>query len=318
MRVPPCRQRAIVIEDDAVEGLGIVRQNGRRQVVSVRDLAQMAQIRGRNDRRQNVHGSGLGSALRGQRFHQRTHHGVKALDVPVLEAGSRGRDHRQMGAALFIVTTEESSHIFSDGLGQTGGGHGDKRRLVLPDHIVEGAVQIGFAAEHRLRFAKARRGHVHGFAEVADEIAADVGRAQPCAPWSKGTVSRTPALARAAPRGAHRVHGFTVASPEVEWTALGSVAQLTGHRLCFRRHCPGRFARHQGPDGDSWPWRGSRARRPRTLETGERDLALVVVVAKAQAQLVGNGALFDPADEHVDVLLDKKVGQARARWCHRR
>ena len=45
------------------------------------------------------------------------------------------------------------------------------------------------------------------------------------------------------------------------------------------------------------------------LEAGQGFLALVVVVAEADAQLVGDGPLLDAADEQVHVLLLQKAGQ---------
>jgi hypothetical protein len=45
------------------------------------------------------------------------------------------------------------------------------------------------------------------------------------------------------------------------------------------------------------------------MKAFQRDLALVVVVAEADPQLVRDGPLLDPADEHVHVLFLDELGQ---------
>ena len=53
------------------------------------------------------------------------------------------------------------------------------------------------------------------------------------------------------------------------------------------------------------------------LETGQGLFPLVVVVAEADAQLVGDGPLLHAADEQVDLLLLDEIGTAPAGWCRR-
>ena len=68
-------------------------------------------------------------------------------------------------------------HVLADGFRQAGRGRADELRLVLAGDVQRALREILAAAENRAFLVEVRRRDVNRFAEMADEIAADVGRA---------------------------------------------------------------------------------------------------------------------------------------------
>ena len=183
---------------------------------------------------------------------------------------------------------------------------------VLADEVVEGFFQVVAAAEDRARLAEVGRGDIDGLLEMADHVTADVGRA------ALGAVDQGDA-ALDAPEGDARPQGRAelarVPRRDERRPALSSGVQL----FCLFSSCT---SPHFGSNVHaSLPGRGElpdRAHDRRVdlpaeiehaLKTCEGYLALVVVIAKADAHLVCDGPLLYPADEEIHALLHDEARQ---------
>src|SRR5512145_2362016 len=131
-----------------------------------------------------------------------------------------------------------------------------------------------------------------------------------------------PEVASTAPSGAHNVQGLTVAPFTSAFAAAVGVSTLScmphgSGDMAAPSRGPHRSAGHQVPNGTRSCRLDLASKRDRSVEARKRDLSLVIMVAKTNTELMGNGALLDATDKHIHVLLNEKGGQfERVRVVH--
>ena len=104
---------------------------------------------------------------------------MKAVHVRAAIARRRNMDDRRGGGVPCFSRRScmQLRHVLANGFGQAGGGGADELRLILAGDVQRALREILAAAENRALLVEVRRRDVNRFAEMADEIAADVSRA---------------------------------------------------------------------------------------------------------------------------------------------
>ncbi len=136
----------------------------------------MSQIRGGKHARQQVH-TPMRIGRQYELVDQSRDGIVKSIDVRAAIARGRDMHDRRQVRDGTAAIQKQRRHVLADCLAQAGRGHADEGGLVLTRDVLESCVQILRSAENRRVLVEIRRRDVHRLAEVADEIAPDVGRA---------------------------------------------------------------------------------------------------------------------------------------------
>src|ERR1017187_871048 len=94
-----------------------------------------------------------------------------------IACGGAVDDGRGGVSMLFLDVANQLTHVLADGFRQAGRGRANELRLVLARDVQRTQRKILAAAEDRAVLVEVGRRDVNRFAEMADEIAADVSRA---------------------------------------------------------------------------------------------------------------------------------------------
>src|SRR5664280_1935265 len=103
---------------------------------------------------------------------------MKAVNMRAAIARRRNMDDGRGGVTvLFLDVANQLTHVLAEGFRQARRGRADELRLILARNVQRTLREILAAAEDRALLVEIRRRDVNRFAEMADEIAANVSRA---------------------------------------------------------------------------------------------------------------------------------------------